>query len=1015
MSIVSYAPSFSVEQARNIAAELFGLSGTASPLPSERDQNFLISTEDGKKFVLKIANGLEEKSCLDFQNGILEHLSKTVQSKNYPRLITSKHGNSIESIGSANDVSHFVRLVEYLPGLPLAQVKYHSLELLHNLGVFLGAMTHHLQDFSHPFQERDLHWDMKNALDTVTQHQQYLTDADDLKIVRYFVCFFETHAVPLLHELRTSVIQNDGNDYNILIQEEGLFKEKISGIIDFGDSVHSYTSAELAVAMAYAILHKSDPLDAACSVVAGFQSQFPLTEQEIHVLFPMICMRLVMSVCMSAYQRKMQPDNEYLSVSEKPAREALARLCDIHPRFAEYAFREACGLTPCSASNSVTKWLRENRGKFASVVPANLQIDKKAIIDLSIASPDISDPTKMAEEEYFIEFIDMKLSENGASLGVGRNDEARQIYASPLFQAQGKKQRSRHIGMDIFMDAGTPVFAPMDGRVHSFQNNDAFLDYGPTIILEHETAQGGKFYALYGHLSLDSLEGLSIGKEVKKAEKIGAIGDSSVNGHYPPHLHFQIMCDMLDKQGDFPGVVPDSQRHIWLSICPNPNLVLGMPETVTPVADLNKDQVRELRRRHIGSSLSLSYRKPLKIVRGFKQYLYDESGRAYLDCVNNVAHVGHSHPRVVKAVQRQVAVLNTNTRYLHDNLVRYAQRICERLPQPLSVCFIVGSGSEANDLALRLARIHTGNSDVIVVDGAYHGNLSSLIELSPYKFDGPGGSGAPNHVHKVRMPDPYRGKFRGYGPDIGRQYAEDIRRAIEEMHRRGKEVAAFFCESLLSCGGQIVLPDAYLKHAYNLVRNAGGVCVADEVQVGFGRVGSHFWGFQTQGVVPDIVTLGKPIGNGFPLAAVITTQNIAESFNNGMEYFNTYGGNPVACAAGLAVLDIIENEKLRERALSTGDYFKKKLTDLKNKHDLIGDVRGRGLFIGVEFVSDRNTLEPAAEHASYIVERMKDYGVLLSTDGPLHNVIKIKPPLCFSRENVDMVVHFMNQILSEEF
>lgn len=1014
MSIVSHAPSFSVEHARSIAAELFGLSGTVSPLPSERDQNFLISTEDGKKFVLKIANRLEKKSCLDFQNGILEHLSKTSQSNNYPRVIASNHGNSIESIGSGNGVSHFVRLVEYLPGLPLAQVKYHSRELLHNLGIFLGAMTHHLQDFSHPFQERDLHWDMKNALDTVTHHQQYLTDADDLKLVRYFVSLFETRAVPLLHKLRTSVIQNDGNDYNILVENKGLIKEKIAGIIDFGDSVHSYTSAELAVAMAYAILHKSDPLDAACSVVAGFQSQFPLTEQEIHVLFPMMCMRLVMSVCMSAYQRKMQPANEYLSITEKPAWQALARLRDIHPRFAEYSFREACGLPPCPVSISVTTWLRENQGKFTAVVPANFQTDKKAIIDLSIASPDISDPTKLAEEEYFTEFIGMKLSENGASLGVGRYDEARQIYASPLFQAQGKKQRSIHVGMDIFMDAGTPVFAPMNGRVHSFQNNDAFLDYGPTIILEHETGSEEIFYTLYGHLSEDSLNGLSLGRTVKKGGKIGAIGDASENGNYPPHLHFQIICDMLDEQGDFPGVVPDSQRHIWLSICPNPNLILDIPETVTPVAELNKDQVCELRRRHIGSSLSLSYRKPLKIVRGFKQYLYDESGRAYLDCVNNVAHVGHSHPRVVKAVQRQMAVLNTNTRYLHDNLVRYAQRICETLPQPLSVCFIVGSGSEANDLALRLARTHTGNSDVIVVDGAYHGNLSSLIELSPYKFDGPGGIGAPDHVHKALIPDPYRGDFRGYGPDNGRQYAGDLRRAIEETHRQGKEVAAFFCESLLSCGGQIVLPDAYLNHAYNLVRNAGGVCVADEVQVGFGRVGSHFWGFETQGVVPEIVTLGKPIGNGFPLAAVITTPAIADSFNNGMEYFNTYGGNPVACAAGLAVLDVIENEKLQEHALSTGDYFKKKLSDLKNKHDLIGDVRGLGLFIGVEFVLDRSSLDPAAEHASYIVERMKDYGVLLSTDGPLHNVIKIKPPLCFSRENADRVVYFMNQILSEE-
>jgi 4-aminobutyrate aminotransferase-like enzyme len=361
-----------------------------------------------------------------------------------------------------------------------------------------------------------------------------------------------------------------------------------------------------------------------------------------------------------------------------------------------------------------------------------------------------------------------------------------------------------------------------------------------------------------------------------------------------------------------------------------------------------------------------------------------------------------------------MAVLNTNTRYLHDNLVTYAERICALLPDPLSVCYVVCSGSEANELALRLARAHTRRTGVIVVDGAYHGNTSSLVDISPYKFDGPGGSGCPPHVQKVRMPDVYRGPYGRGDADAGLLYAEDLAAATSRAEAAGHPVAAFICESLLSCGGQIVLPDGYLAGAYRAVRAAGGVCIADEVQVGFGRVGTHVWGFETQGVVPDIVTMGKPIGNGFPLAAVVTTPAIAASFDNGMEYFNTFGGNPVSCAAGLAVLDVMRDEQLQARALAVGAHLSRGLEGLMAGFPIVGDVRGLGLFLGIELVRDRGTLEPAAVQAGYIVNRMRDRGILVSTDGPLHNVIKIKPPLPFNPEDADRLVETLAAVLRED-
>jgi 4-aminobutyrate aminotransferase-like enzyme len=358
-------------------------------------------------------------------------------------------------------------------------------------------------------------------------------------------------------------------------------------------------------------------------------------------------------------------------------------------------------------------------------------------------------------------------------------------------------------------------------------------------------------------------------------------------------------------------------------------------------------------------------------------------------------------------------VLNTNTRYLHENLATYVERLLETLPEPLRVCYLVCSGSEANELALRLARTHTARRGIVTVDGAYHGNTQGLVEISPYKSDGPGGAGLPDHVCRVPMPDTYRGPHRGISAACGPRYAEYLDTAIAQLDDRGHAVAAFICESLLGCGGQVVLPAGFLREAWRRVREAGGVCIADEVQVGFGRVGSHFWGFETQGVVPDIVTLGKPIGNGHPLAAVITTREIADSFDNGMEYFNTFGGNPVSCAIGLAVLDVIRDEQLQRHALEVGERLAGGLRDLMQRHPMVGDVRGSGLFLGVELVLDRETLEPAPRQAAYVVERLKDHGILLSTDGPLHNVLKIKPPLPFDAADADRLIETLDRILGE--
>jgi 4-aminobutyrate aminotransferase-like enzyme len=605
----------------------------------------------------------------------------------------------------------------------------------------------------------------------------------------------------------------------------------------------------------------------------------------------------------------------------------------------------------------------------------------------------------------------------GIRIGVGRYDEARPLYTSALFGGSNypaEERRTIHLGIDLFVEPGTALRAPLDGVVHILANNTAPQDYGPLVILRHKTGDGEEFFTLYGHLTRDTLNKLRAGQHVARGEEFARVGTASENGGWPPHAHFQIILDLLDLGADFPGVAYASQRSVWTSLSPDPNVLLEIPAERFPPKEMPFNETYETRRNLLGKNLSVSYEHPLKIVRGWMQYLYDETGQAYLDVYNNVPLVGHSHPRVVRAAQEQLALLNTNTRYLHDNVNHYAERLTRKLPEPLRVCFFVNSGSEANELALRLARTHTRREDIIVLEHAYHGHTNTLIDISPYKFNGPGGRGKKPWVHVVPLADDYRGLYRRGDSAAGEKYARHVAEILERTRAEGHGVAAYIAETLPSVGGQIVFPPGYLSNVYRHVHDAGAVCIADEVQVGFGRLGTHFWGFETQGVVPDIVVLGKPIGNAFPLAALITTKEIADSFANGMEFFSTFGGNPVACAAALAVLDVLEEEQLQEHALKVGAYLTNGLRALQDRYALIGDVRGSGLFLGVDLVLNRETREAAPLQASYIVNRLRECGILAGTDGPLHNVIKLRPPLVFTEADADFFLNTLDAVLQED-
>jgi 4-aminobutyrate aminotransferase-like enzyme len=762
MSLLQQAPRFSSADAIRLARDHYGLGAEASPLPSERDQNFLLTTASGVRFVLKIANATEARAGLEAQNAAMARVA--ARSGRAPRVIPTLAGESIVS----TDGPHLVRLVTYLPGIPLAEQRERTPGLLEDLGRAVAEVDAALADWDDPAIHRDFHWDLANASRAIPQHLPLVRDERLRRLVRELSARAGRIVEARQPWLRRGAIHNDANDWNVLVTGG-----RVSGLIDFGDMVASWTVADLAVAIAYAVLDAPDPLSVAAPIARGYHRGFPLRDEEIAALFPLVCLRLCLSVCIAAWQQRQRPDDEYLGVSQGPIGRTLPALGAIDEVRAENVLREACGLEP----------------------------------------------------------------------------------------------------------------------------------------------------------------------------------------------------------------------------------------------RLPADQIAAARTRLIGGNLSVGYRQPVHLVRGWMQYLFDADGRRYIDGYNNVPHVGHCHPAIVEAAERQMRTLNTNTRYLHESLERYAERLTSTLPPPLRVCYFVNSGSEANELALRLARTHTRQRDLIVLDAAYHGNTTTLIDISPYKFNGPGGSGKPAWVHVAPVPDVYRGAHKADDSRAGEKYAEAVDRILGALRARGTGVCGYIAESCPSVAGQIMLPPGYLAAVYRLVRDAGGVCIADEVQTAYGRIGTHFYGFQQQDVVPDIVVLGKPIGNGHPIGAVVTTAEIASSFANGMEFFSTFGGNTVSCVIGTAVLDVLRDEGLQAHASRVGSRLIGKLRPLVGAHPLVGDVRGSGLFVGVELVRDRETLEPATREASDVANRLRERGILIGTDGPFHNVLKVRPPMPFSDADADALVSALDAAL----
>jgi 4-aminobutyrate aminotransferase-like enzyme/Ser/Thr protein kinase RdoA (MazF antagonist) len=956
---------------------------------------------------LKVSRPETDLEYLESQQKILQHVAKSDTEITSPVPLPDVYGKLISEFTDSSGNARWVRMLTWMEGRLWSSVNPVNESLLFSLGEQAGRLSGALKGFKHTLTQRDFEWDLAQA--GWTREYTQLFSKDKQQTVTHFLDLFD-EILEAYSTLRKSVVHNDANDNNVVVTED-LIGPEVKAIIDYGDTIHTQVINDLAVTIAYAVMGKADVLNAALPVVEGYHSQFPLLEEELEVLYILVAMRLLISVSKSAINRQAEPDNEYLLISEAPAWELLEKWKQVHKEFAHCSFRLACGYSAHPGEEDFSLWASKNPVRLTSLFPS-LGKERVHPLDLSVSSSLIGDREEANDLELFQFNLDRLQPAVPDKILAGGYLEPRALYTSEAYDRMGnsgKESRTVHLGIDFWVPVGTPVHALFEGEVHTAVNDKGDKEYGGLIILKH-LENGLEFYTLYGHQSIDSVESLKAGDRIVKGELVGRIGNYPENGNWAPHLHFQIMLSVLGYEKDFPGVAYPNEVEVWKSICPDPNLLFGQPG-LQKQASVDPSLTTAYRKEHLGLSLSLSYSEPLKIVRGDGAYLIDHQGRRYLDTVNNVAHVGHEHPRVVRAGQQQMAVLNTNTRYLHDNINEFARELLSTFPEELSVVHLVNSGSEANELALRMAQSCTAQKDMIAVEVGYHGNTNACVNVSSYKFDGKGGSGAPEHTHIVPLPDRFRGIHRG--EETGPLYAAHVQEQIERIHSKGRKPAAFICESIMSCGGQIELPDHYLEIAYAMVRESGGICIADEVQVGCGRVGKQFWGFQLHGVIPDIVTIGKPIGNGHPLAAVVCTREVADAFANGMEYFNTFGGNPVSCTIGTEVLRVLKEESLQEHALNVGSYLKEELLKLQGEFPVIGEVRGQGLFLGIELCDrERN---PLTEKAAHLANRMKDLGILMSTDGKDENVMKIKPPLVFSRSQADLLLGALKGVFREDY
>ncbi len=947
-------PAIPAALAEKIALEIFGVSATARSLGSHQDRNFLLTTSDGR-LLLKFSNPTTTIDELIAQNAAIEYLSQRATALRVPRAIAATDGQFVRAV-SIGGIEVCVRLLQFVEGEPLSGDRYLSPTVTRAIGAMAATIDLALAELAAPALERVHQWDLQRAPEVLEALLPYVTTRE----LRARLESSARDAAIALHSLAPhlplQLIHGDLTDDNVvaLSGTAGI----PDGVIDFGDLNHSWTVGELAVTVASLLHHEGASVNSVMGAVSAYHAIRPLSLAEAEALWTLVVIRGAVLVASGHHVASADSSNSY--AAENLAHEIVIfdRATAVPLVVANAVVLDALGFERASA----------RLPDSCRLIP-DLEGSSIAILDFSASSP-VLDAGRWLDPGVEADTTNELLAGKAAVVT---------SYAEPrlTLSAIHSADEPHNAVLGIVLTVAEPhkVVAPWDGTITSIGDQVELSGHGVVLTLRGltETAESGV--------------------AVSTGDSLGRIDGA--------------LCVSVAVEGvDVPWAVAPSLSRAWdvASIDPTA-LIFGEARAVTP-----SSRLAERRTEYLAAAQEHYFETPPVMVRGWKEHLIDEAGRVYLDGLNNVTSIGHSHPRLVEAITRQWSLLNTNSRFQYPSVVDFAERLAKLLPDGLDSVFFVNSGSEAVDLSLRIARSWTGRRDVLAVREAYHGWTDLSDSVSTSIADNPDAlTTRPSWVHTVEAPNSYRGRWRGAEAS---RYAVDAVAEVEALAEAGTPIGSFIAEAYYGNAGGMPLPDGYLEAVYGAVRAGGGLCVADEVQVGCGRLGEWFWGFEQQGVVPDIVAVAKGMGNGHPLGAVITTTEIAEHYRSEGYFFSSAGGSPVSSVIGLTVLDVIADEELQRNALVTGAHLRARLEELGARHPLVGAVHGTGLYLGLEFVRDRETLEPATEETLAICERLRQRGIIMQPTSDRQCVLKIKPPLCFSRESADFFVDTLDEVLT---
>lgn len=958
------APQVSEAQAQHILRVHYGLTANATSLGSQQDKNFTVADSEGTVIgVLKVANPAFTAVELAAQDAAAQVIAHAEPTLRVAVPLPNNDGENITAVADLVDGTAYVRLLEYLPGGTLLRAGYLTPAMVSGLGEVAGRVSRALESFTHPGLDRILQWDLRFGRTVVEALLPHVGDPELRTRLEDAAAQAWSRISVLDEALPRQAAHMDLTDANVVMSRDGR-TPRPDGLIDFGDLSHTWAVSELAITGSSVLGHVGAQVTSVLPAIRAFHAIRPLSPIEADALWPLLVLRTAVLIVSGAQQAVLDPDNDYITEQSDDERRMFELATSIPLDVMTAVIKADLGMASAPAPVRMqSQLIGVNRSTAVTLdLSTTSDLYDDAFDESGVLSPGFDDESACAALD------------DGATVVVTRFGEAR-LSRAPRFSQDSPDVVAT--GIDLWTAADTDVAAPWDGEV---------LDDAGTVTLRNDEFE----------LTLAGATGTAL----------GAVSAGGVIGRVPARQRVRVSLRTAGAP-IAPSFTPADLSPGWLANARDPRPLLGL------AAVEQQDHADLLTRRQASFApvQEFYYHAPPQIERGRRHFLMSTQGRSYLDMVNNVTVLGHAHPRIADTAARQLRKLNTNSRFNYEAVVEFSERLAGLLPDPLDTVFLVNSGSEASDLAIRLATAATGRRDVVAMREAYHGWTYGTDAVSTSTADNPNAIATrPDWVHTVESPNSFRGKYRG---TEACRYAVDAVQQIETLIAEGRAPAAFICESVYGNAGGMALPEGYLHQVYAAVRAGGGLAISDEVQVGYGRLGQWFWGFEQQGAVPDIVSVAKSVGNGYPLGAVITSRTVADAFCSQGYFFSSTGGSPLSCAIGMTVLDVLSDERLQDNAFQVGTHLRSRLEKLRDKHPLIGTVHGFGLYLGVEMIRDAKTLQPAVEETAAICDRMLDLGVIIQPTGDHMNILKTKPPLCLDVEAADYYVDTLDRVLTE--